>query len=219
MDLGASRATCGKCGHEFAFGLQSPRREVPRAAQPQPKSEPLLPQSRRFKIERSGGQWTIRWRSWSPVHVFLAFFCTFWDGFLIFWYYLAFTEDGPLMMKVFPLLHVMVGVVLTYVVITSFLNRTIVHVSRDELVIRHGPLPWWGNRRLKVREIQQLYCNRSSMEQNSQWIYQLSAIMRDGRKLKLLSGFTDPDEPRYLEKILEERMNIAPQPVSGEIGP
>ena len=105
-------------------------------------------------------------RRWfSKMVLALAFFCIFWDGFLIFWYFIAFTKDTPLMMKVFPVIHVLVGVVLTYGVVCGFVNHTVVEAEGGELRVRHGPLPVPGNRRLTLSDIKQLYTREAPHEE------------------------------------------------------
>ena len=49
-------------------------------------------------------------RKWFGMQtLFLTAFAVFWGGFLFFWYS-NIPEDGPLMVALFPLLHVAVGV-------------------------------------------------------------------------------------------------------------
>ena len=48
------------------------------------------------------------------------------------------------------------------------------------------------------------------------WTYDLFATLTDGHKLKLLSGFNDPTEPRLIEQRIESHLRIANQPVVGE---
>ena len=55
------------------------------------------------------------------------------------------TNGTPLIAFLLPIAHVAVGVGLTYYTLTRLMNRTRIEVSRDELTIRHGPLPWRGN--------------------------------------------------------------------------
>src|SRR5690606_5247899 len=82
-----------------------------------------------LRVGQGGGGLVFTRRWFQPVFLFLAFFCLMWDGFLVVWYGIAFatlgTAKGPgLMMFVFPLIHVAVGVGLTYYTICGFFNRT-----------------------------------------------------------------------------------------------
>src|ERR1043166_3292364 len=85
-------------------------------------------------------------RRWFDASLFVtALFCVVWDSFLVMWYSIAFTNDGPWLSILFPVLHVMVGVWLTYSTIAGFFNRTVVTVNDTTLEVWHGPVPWTGN--------------------------------------------------------------------------
>ena len=58
---------------------------------------------------------------------------------------------------------------------------------------------------------------RGSFNQgNSTGNYDLSAILIDGSKVKLIRGLKELSDARYLERQLKSAMNIAPMPVDGE---
>jgi len=104
-------------------------------------------------VLREGDSVVIR-RSWRTLMVIpLFFFLVFWFGFLGFWYYLAFTEKGPLVMFLFPLLHLAAGVGLAYFAIASLVNKTDVIISGTEVRTVTGPLPWRGNRVVAATDI------------------------------------------------------------------
>ena len=73
---------------------------------------------------------------------------------------------------------------------TGFLNRTVVECTREGLVIYHTPLPWIGNKRIAVSELAQLYREEvvRQGDRGARVSYQLSAVSRDQRKIKLISG-------------------------------
>lgn len=61
-------------------------------------------------------------------------------------------------MLLIPILPLAISVGLTYFVVCTFFNRTVVSISHEFLEVKHGPLPWMGNRRIPVGEVAQLYC-------------------------------------------------------------
>jgi len=109
---------------------------------------PRVPQPPRITVEDLGDGLRLTRRWFSGTAVALTFFCVFWDGFLVVWYSIAFGAGGPWFMVVFPLLHVVVGIGLTYFTLALYLNRSVLEVRDGRLTIRHGPLPWPGNRNL-----------------------------------------------------------------------
>jgi hypothetical protein len=154
---------------------------------------------------------------------FLLFFCIAWDAFLIFWYSMALGGVGPpggfgLLFIIFPFAHVAVGVGLTYLVIAGFLNRTTITVAHGELAVRHLPVPWAGNHTLPVSDIAQLYCGKSENPRQSSGVgvRSVSALLKDGRKITLVSFLHDADEARFIESKLESHLGIADLPVEGE---
>lgn len=175
-------------------------------------------------VDHQGRRLVIHWRWFAPTYLAMAVFCVAWDSFLLFWYSIAFrTHNAPWIMIVFPVAHVAAGVGLTYATLCGFLNRTTMEITPDGLTIRHGPLPWPGNRQLAATQIRQPFCElgsaRNGFNTNQNYAapsYQLSAVLTDGSKVKLVGGLRELSDARYLERQLELAMNIAPQPVAGE---
>lgn len=233
IDLPARLAKCRSCQGVFDFSRQLGRPRV--RAVPLATTQPVAPQpggitvvedipaperESGYRTAPAGGGRLVMRRSWySHQIIFLAFFCLIWDGFLITWYkVLLGAERGPgFFFFVFPLLHVAVGVGLTYRTLAGFLNKTWITVAGGELTIRHGPLPWFGNRAVPSAEIGQLYCEQSVIRnRNSTSVsYNLCAVLRDGRKVDLIKSLPS-EQALYLEHRIEEHLGIEPAPVAGE---
>ena len=170
----------------------------------------------------TGLRLTYRWFGWR--FAFLALFCVFWDGFLVNWYLqldraAGANQELPLMFTLFPLIHVAVGVGLTYYTLCGFVNRTTVDVSRQEIRVRVGPLPWFGSRRVAPMQIAQVYREEIVRQgkNGAHTSYQLSAALKDGKKLKLLSGLDTADLAPFLEQEIERHLGIRDQAVVGEM--
>jgi hypothetical protein len=142
-----------------------------------------------------------------------------WDGFLIFWYSMAFTQNADLMMLIFPVLHVAVGFSLTYYTLAGIYNRTFISVGRGTVSIEHRPIPWFGNRTLQASEISQLYTEQiTTRGKNGPRVsYQLSVVSQENKKIKLLTGLDTPDAARYIERQVEDWLGIRDRRVEGEI--
>jgi hypothetical protein len=111
-------------------------------------------------------------------------------------------------MFLFPLLHVSVGVSLTYFVVASLLNHTRFEVSRDGLIVRSGPVAWCGSRDLPAPAMKQFFTQENSSRNGSS--YALFTTLDDGRTLRLAGGFRDRYEAEYLQRQLEKRFNVKP---------
>lgn len=209
INIQAALAKCAPCGAVFGIAHL-----VPGAA---PAKLPVeMPPS--FSIEREGFTLTLvrRWYSWTAWG--LAFFCVFWDGFLIFWYSMALAGKAPLVALVFPLLHVGVGVFITYTCLAQFLNRTRFRVGYDSVDVRHGPVWWPGDKSVPRHDIEQLYVEevRKSGKHGPTFTYTVRLVLQGGRKLELVSGLPDAEQARYVEQQVEAELRLADRPVAGE---
>lgn len=203
--------TCQFCGKEHTLNAQTPVKETPatpRAAIEQPADVYLELDGQSIRLVR-------RWfhKGLLPM----AFFCLLWDGFLLFWYWGALRGGAPVAMLLAPIVHVIAGVVLTCGLIAGLVNRTEITFDRRQLSVWHGPLPWWGNRRLPLSEVRQLYTKASNIKKNGRPTYHLFYVTRDGRSKKLLSGLDAAETALFIEQQIEGWLNIPDQPVQGEV--
>lgn len=220
-------ARCRQCHAVFSFEDTLHERasgHEPRWSQERDLSD--IPIPKRYDIEQTGVglQISYRWFSW--MFVFLLFFCIVWNGFLFVWYSMTGDLGGGmgLLFKLFPLIHVAAGVGLTYYTIAGFCNRTLITVRTGALTIQHTPVPWPGNHRIPVGELEQLYCKEKIHNHRSRhggtstsFTYELHAVRKDGRSLKLMSGLQEPEEALFLERTLEDHLGILDRPIAGEM--
>ena len=208
-------AKCSSCNAVFGFSDM-----VPGAATPD-SSKRAVEMPKNYTMENFGVDLVItrRWMNWK--YVAMLVFCVFWDGFLVVWYTIAFSKDGPLMMKLFPVLHVAVGVFLTYSTAAGFLNRTKITLNTGELRIKHYPLPWPGNKAVQRQEIEQLFCEEimHSNKNGTSYTYNLQAVKTGGGRMKLVSGMDKPEDALFLEQKIEGFLGITDRPVAGEMRP
>lgn len=201
-----------RCGHCHAlFALPPALATAPitaRATEARPPN---------FIVEQTyGGLRIVRpWRTWSAW--VLLFFAVFWNGFMVVWNTIALSQ-GVWIMSVFGLLHTGVGLFLAYWVATRFLNRTTIEKDRGFLAVKHGPLPWPGNKKLPLDQIVQLYCKEkvSHGKNGSSTTYQLHAIMKDNKHEQLCGGIETPGHAIFLEQQIEAALGITDRAVTGD---
>ena len=159
-------------------------------------------------------------RKWFGWRIVLATaFAVFWDGFLFIWYSNA--DDGAEPMVAYlPLLHVAVGIGLTYCAVAGWFNRTHILVSRAKIAVRHGPLPWVGNAELEVSNLKQLYVKEKHMQYNrtTSTTYEVHAITHNGRTIRLVRGLETSEQAFYVEQEIEKYVGIEDVSVKGESG-
>lgn len=216
INVQTSIAKCAYCSSVFGFAGQVT------GAGGYGASKRTVDTPNGYSVAMEGADLVIirRWFSWK--YLFLLAFCVFWDAFLVVWYTIAFTHNGPLIMKLFPMMHVAVGVGLTYYTVAGFLNKTRITLNTAEMRIRHYPLPWFGSKILPRQEINQLFCEeKMSRNRNNgmSYSYSLSAVMSGGKRLKLISGLDNPEDALFLEQRIESHLGIADKPVAGEMRP
>jgi hypothetical protein len=172
------------------------------------------------------GDFVVRRRWFDPsTHIFMGFFCVFWDGFLVVWYSMVTTglHGAPsgfgLLFFLFPLIHVSVGVGLTYALVAAIFNTTEVGVRGETFFVRHGPIPWRGNRVLPARSITQFFCEEklTTSKNGVSRTYNLSAILEGGERVRLVSNLSEVEQVLFLEHALEDRLGIVDVAVAGEV--
>jgi hypothetical protein len=172
----------------------------------------------RITMTRQGTHLELTRKWFSGKYVFLIAFALFWDGFLVFWYSMVGGRvDSPVFW--FPMIHVGVGVFVTYSAVAGLLNRTLIRVSRSEVSIKHGPVPWPGNKAMTGADLKQLYCKEcvSRSRNGTSLTYELQAITHSGRTIKLVGGMDTSEQALYLEQEMEKYLGIADEAVKGEL--
>ena len=217
VNLDALLGKCRACNEVFSIADQAPF--TPLMAR-KLKTDVAMPS--KFRVEGDVSGLTISYRWFTPAAFFLLFFCIGWDSFLVFWYAMALGHGaGPMqwIAIVFPIAHVAVGVGLSWLVLAMFLNTTTIRVNYEQLTIRSGPVPFFGNKRLAAADIQQLYCDESVTRNENTTSRQFLVNVRtiDGRKIKLITGLNERDQALFIEQQIERFLDIKDEPMPGEL--
>jgi hypothetical protein len=212
VNLATGVARCRACNNVFQAGAG------PELAAAPAGPRLLAGKPRTMEVTQSGSEMTAEYRWYTRKYIVLALFCIFWDVFLTGWY-AATLRRGEGTTALFAVLHVVVGVLVTYLTLAGFVNRTTLRVDRNRITARHHPLPWVGNTELATADVRQMYCEQrvSRGRYGVVYAYDLSALMRDGTRKRLLSNIDTPDIPLFLEQHAEAWVKIADTPVAGEV--
>lgn len=181
-----------------------------------PRGPVVIPE--KLVVHDYGNELTISWRWFTPAGLVLLPFCIAWNAFLIGWYTIALSSDGPpggfaIIMLLFPIAHVAVGLGLLYACAVLLCNSTKVRVRQGMLTLKHGPIPAGRVQELPVDEIDQLYVKRgtnrklSSGNQNP-LSYTLYARTKSKREIALLPNNTEADIARAIEHLVEKHLGI-----------
>jgi len=180
INIQAMTAVCRACNDVFTFG---PSQEV---------SVALGLPARFTSVDEGPKRFGVSWWWWRWQYTFLFFFCIAWDAILVFWYAKAFAGHSAS--------HVAVGIGLTYFLIASQCNRTRVASDGDILTIRHGPLPWRGNRTVSVHDLADVRVETKQQCTNGQPRFAVIGVVH-GKDVALLTGL-DQDEANWLRQQL-----------------
>jgi hypothetical protein len=200
------------------FGIQGlAAHKAHKAAEHRSRPEVAMPKG--FKVKNEDDTWQVSWRWFGWGYVLLAVWCMFWDGFLVVWYGLSLAA-GMWLMALFPTLHAIIGIAMTYYTLAGFLDRTTVKIGNDRLEIWHHPLPWWGEKRFQTSDIEQFYCKENlshSSDYGTSRSYEVYVIFRHDLRKKLITGLNEPEQALYIEQELERFLYIQDAPVPGEL--
>lgn len=206
-------AKCDRCNTVFSFADEFP--EAQRGAALQRRS---VVAPKHLQIKDKGYALEIKWRWFQWTTLFLAFFTVFWNGFMLVWFSIAFTQQAWTM-AAFGTLHGIVGVTLLYFTVASFLNTSYLQVDNKALSIIHRPL-YYPPTHIAVHELEQLYC-KEHMHRNknsTSYTYSLNALTRNSKKryCTLLSNIQAPEQALFLEQEIERFLQIKDVPVAGD---
>ena len=167
-------------------------------------------------LQDSGGP-VITWRWLGGRTVFLTLFAAFWDGFTLV-FFRSWLESGAVWWAyLFPLVFIAVGVGVTCSALAGWLNRTRVRVAQDALTVTTRPLPFFNDRNIAPSELQRVYCREvvHRSRGGSYSTYEVRAVLRDGRNLKLIRGFDRFEPAGYLVDRIREILGIREEPAQG----
>lgn len=219
VNLERMMAKCARCNSVFDVSAQTGGQRRARPVVPMPKritvqsGEETVDGS--YRVSSAPSDRFVIVRSWfSPMLFAMVVFCLFWDGFLILWYAAA-GRSANIVALIFPILHVTVGVFITYSTICGFVNKTFITLAGGTLTVRHGPLPWWGNTQMAASDIEQIFC-RQHIGNKGARTYRVIALEKGGAERFLLKDLPDAEQALFIEQALEARLGIIDVPVVGD---
>ena len=208
VDLLGKVARCTGCNNVFGFSVPSAV-ENERLPTPAPKN---------FKLERSADGLTIVRKWFTPAIIALTFFCLFWNGFMVGWFYTAF-KQRIYTMALFGSLHGAVGLGLFYAVLIGYFNKTYIRISYGSIIITHRPLPWFGQKNITKHDLKQFYskeeihCGKNGYS----YSYSVQALTQSGKVVELISGLSSREEALFIEQEIEKYLKIEDESVRGEL--
>ncbi len=210
LDLQGKIALCTNCNHIFDFSHQL------EGAAASKREEVALPKG--IVMNRDPIHLEIIRRWYGPMSVILTVLCFMWYAMFILNY-----GEGILEGNIFSITmgssFAFIGLIIVYYTVAGYINSTHIRADRDFLIIKHKPLPWFGNKSIPSRELDQLYSKKSVYRYRGEDHYscEIRAKMKTNQDIKLLSKLPDPHQALFIEQEIERFLNIEDRPVEGEM--
>lgn len=99
-----------------------------------------------------------------------------------------------------------VSILLGYYGLCLIVNSTEFRVDSEYLTVKHGPLPWFGHRKIPACEIVQLSTHYHYSKHSSH--YRVRAHLRNGRSVQILEYAETEAEARSIERAIERHLGI-----------
>ncbi len=108
---------------------------------------------------------------------------------------------------------------LLYLALIGVVNRSTLRADRENIRVQHKPLSWRRGLTLPVQDLEQLSCEKAFglLSDNEKPSYKLCAVLKDGRKLDVLSKLDSPEAAIFIEQQLESWLEITDREVVGEL--
>jgi hypothetical protein len=112
-----------------------------------------------------------------------------------------------------------------YYFVAMLLNRTVITVTDEWILVRHGPIRWPGSVNIDVERLTALVCERIE-QRSSSWesfryqlpaapTFQLHAELDNGKKVPIVRGALDMEQVAFLKERIERRLAIGGRAESG----
>jgi hypothetical protein len=157
--------------------------------------------------EQEGLDTVITRKRFNPFAWTVLVFYIVCDVSIWFWHPAISADEGDLLASFAPILHGVIGLGLTYGMISLFMNRTVMRVGQRQLRVRHGPMPSRGNQILDAREITRFYVKDRVEHRNAlstSVAFELWATMSDRPLKKLIGVMRDRKQAEFLQQALEK---------------
>ncbi|MDX2465358.1 MAG: hypothetical protein QNK31_12715 [Porticoccus sp.] len=128
-------------------------------------------------------------------------------------------SERELLTKLSSLVFPLLGLGVLYFTIATWLNKTQIYVSKNKIEIKHKPVPWFGNKKLKADNIKQLFVEKKcvgSSNGNRRYKYNVLGLTSESAQFKLIAGLEFRDHARFIEKTIEDYLGIENVKIEGE---
>ena len=162
-----------------------------------------------IKCEESEGELKFV-RSWfgGTSFIFLIF-CIICNSGLV----MAFTSREESFHILFYFLAALAGISLVYITLAFFLNKTIIIFGEDFFSITHRPLPWYGNLKANISEVELIFSCEHKVVRSSNKIpvppgsnCSVDFLLKNGNSGKIFFDLKKPEEALFIERKIKKHL-------------
>lgn len=151
-----------------------------------------------------------------------AAMCLVWNAFVTAWYWGALRAEEVRIMWfaiVWGTPFAAVGLLLVYGTLAGLLNRTVIKATSELITVRTGPLPWWGNQRLAVGDIERLFWHKqtASPEGGESSFWSVSAETNGADNAELVSDIDELVQAQFITQELERWLKTGDRGIGREM--
>jgi len=95
---------------------------------------------------------------------------------------------------------------MNYYAIAGLLNKTHIFISNDTVAVKHGPIPWLGNNRIKSVFIRDIYCEKKTVKSYTN--YKVISRLKDSTEVVLASDLRDEGHALLIANSINNRLNL-----------
>ncbi|MEM9954415.1 MAG: hypothetical protein AAF846_22590 [Chloroflexota bacterium] len=221
IDPRANIVTCDTCGAVFS----TPSSRVS-SSHKSKKDAVTIP--KRFTVNLTGESLQIAYKHNACMGIVVGVFALFWNGMLWAVFVPTFLFAGissvsesnweGLIFPLFLIPFILVGLFVAYTALFQLLNTTTVRATHKALSIQHRPMSIPFDKTIDTNTIQQLFTKRkvTSGSGGDTITYDVYMMTNEGKKKKLLAGFSEAEQALYIEDQLEEFLGIIDEYVEGQ---
>jgi hypothetical protein len=177
---------------------------------PRGRNRSATPRPRHFFVKEDSSSLRVGFRWIWFGFTRLVGICLIWNCFVVLWWWNALRRGDRLgwLAIVFTIPHAAVGVLLVYATLAWLLNRSVVMVTSEFITVRHGPVPWFGNRRMRVDELERLSCDRDTdpKKRGGRYVYGVNAMTKGASKVDLITDL-ESAQAVFIKQELERWLN------------
>ncbi|MEW6738243.1 MAG: hypothetical protein AB1489_43620 [Acidobacteriota bacterium] len=119
----------------------------------------------------------------------------------------------------FKLFHLLVGIILTYDTLAGLFNKSIIVISEKEILIKHKPLWWPGNKMICCEEIDQISSQKivTNSRSGQHITFNLTTTMKNRDRINLLKNLPKLDIALFIEQQIEKYLGVIDRTLTRDV--